>query len=166
MSTALLCDGWNQCADGSDELESNCIGLSNNNRRQTLDTSTIDTGKNTYLIILLIFALSGGTFIVAFYYCRRRFNGNEELPDILHDSAGDPLSPKTYRMAKPMLAQKNSRKNLKLDTTIRMSTLNASSISSSYDRSHITGFSYCKLKIIFITRENFFLFIVNFFFFF
>ncbi|XP_014208646.1 low-density lipoprotein receptor-related protein 6 [Copidosoma floridanum] len=141
LPISALCDGWANCADESDELESSCLG-SIDNRRQPLDPA-LDAGKNAYLLILLIFTLSGITFVFVFYYCRRRFTSGEELPDILHDSAGDPLSPKTYRLAKPMLNQKNSRKNLKLDTAVRMSTLNASSISSSYDRSHITGFSYC-----------------------
>lgn len=77
-----------------------------------------------------------------------RFIGNEGLPDILHDSAGDPLSPKpnNNRVAKPIFAsQKNNRKDgggggLKAGMeAVRMSMLNGSSLGSSYDRSHITG---------------------------
>lgn len=84
------------------------------------------------------------------YYCIIRFTGNEGLPDILHDSAGDPLSPKpssNSRMVKPMfVSQKNNRKDgggsggLKVGMeAVRMSMLNGSSLGSSYDRSHITG---------------------------
>lgn len=70
------------------------------------------------------------------------------MPDILHDSAGDPLSPKpNNRMVKPMfVSQKNNRKDvggsggLKAGMeAVRMSMLNGSSLGSSYDRSHITG---------------------------
>lgn len=76
-----------------------------------------------------------------------RFVGNEGLPDILHDSAGDPLSPKpnNNRVPKPMfVSQKNNRKDggsgLKAGMeAVRMSMLNGSSFGSSYDRSHITG---------------------------
>jgi len=78
-----------------------------------------------------------------------RFTGNEGLPDILHDSAGDPLSPKpsNNRMVKPMfVSQKNNRKDgggsggIKIGMeAVRMSMLNGSSLGSSYDRSHITG---------------------------
>lgn len=86
-------------------------------------------------------------YSLLYYYFR--FTGNEGLPDILHDSAGDPLSPKSSnnRMVKPMfVSQKNNRKDagtsggLKVGMeAVRMSMLNGSSLGSSYDRSHITG---------------------------
>jgi len=94
------------------------------------------------LLILIILLLKKRHYFI-------RFTGNEGLPDILHDSAGDPLSPKLNRVVKPMFPlQKNNRKDgsggvgsgLKggMDA-VRMSMLNGSSLGSSYDRSHITG---------------------------
>ncbi|XP_058789142.1 low-density lipoprotein receptor-related protein 6 [Phymastichus coffea] len=140
ISASALCDGWENCSDGSDESAPTCASATNH--RQAVDPVN-DSGKNTYLISVFVAMAVTALVIFAFYYCKRRFSGNEGLPDILHDSAGDPLSPKSSRMAKPMLSQKNGRKDLKPGMAVRMSTLNGSSISSSYDRSHITGFSYC-----------------------
>ncbi|XP_033324031.1 low-density lipoprotein receptor-related protein 6 [Megalopta genalis] len=139
ISTSNLCDGWEDCADGSDEFPTLCTPA--NNPRQ--ESNSLESGKITYVIVVLI-ALTATIAAVAFgfYYCRRKFINNEELPDILHDSAGDPLSPKPARLAKPMFAQKNCRKDLKIGMeTVGMSMLNGSSIGSSYDRSHITGAS-------------------------
>lgn len=81
--------------------------------------------------------------ILYFYF---RFVGSEGLPDILHDSAGDPLSPKSSnRIVKPMFTSQKNRKDgaggvlsVGMDA-VRMSMLNGSSLGSSYDRSHITG---------------------------
>ncbi|XP_011500691.1 PREDICTED: low-density lipoprotein receptor-related protein 6 isoform X2 [Ceratosolen solmsi marchali] len=138
ISAAALCDDWENCADGSDESAPACASA--NNHRQAVDPS-LDSGKSTYVVAVLVVMAATVLVVLGFYYCRRRLAGNEDLPDILHDSAGDPLSPKSCRMAKPMLAQKNARKDLKPGMAVRMSTLNGSSISSSYDRSHITGAS-------------------------
>ena len=136
ISEATLCDGWDNCADGSDENTPACVSMNN---RQQDSNPIIDSGRSTYIVVILavlIIFVGGG---VSVYYCRKRISANE-LPDILFDSAGDPLSPKPSRVAKPMLVQKNSRKDHKpgIDA-IRLSTLNGSSIGSSYDRSHITG---------------------------
>jgi low density lipoprotein receptor-related protein 5/6 len=147
ISAAALCDDWENCADGSDESAPACASA--NNHRQAVDPN-LDAGKSTYVVAVLVVMAATVLVVLGFYYCRRRLAGNEDLPDILHDSAGDPLSPKSCRMAKPMLAQKNARKDLKPGMAVRMSTLNGSSISSSYDRSHITGFSYCSLSLFFI----------------
>ncbi|XP_029038470.2 low-density lipoprotein receptor-related protein 6 isoform X1 [Osmia bicornis bicornis] len=139
ISGSALCDGWDDCADGSDEHASACTPA--NNPRQ--ENNSLEPGKITYVIIVPIgLIVTIATIASGFYYCRRKFINNEELPDILHDSAGDPLSPKPTRLVKPMFAQKNCRKDLKMGMeTVRMSMLNGSSIGSSYDRSHITGAS-------------------------
>ncbi|KAK0099194.1 hypothetical protein PV326_000031 [Microctonus aethiopoides] len=130
-----LCDGWDNCADGSDESAAVCT-------HQDAEAVT-DVGKSTYIIAILAVMVAGTITVLGVYYCRKRLVNNEELPDILHDSAGDPLSPKPGRAGKPVLMQKNGVKDglkggLK---TVRMSTLTGSSIGSSYDRSHITGAS-------------------------
>ncbi|XP_012280055.1 low-density lipoprotein receptor-related protein 6 [Orussus abietinus] len=139
IPATALCDGWENCADGSDETAPACTSA--NNHRQDAGPS-LDSGKSTYIVVILVIMSVVIVIVLGFYYCRKRLAGNEELPDILHDSAGDPLSPKPGRAAKPMLAQKNGRKDLKAGLeAMRMSTLNGSSIGSSYDRSHITGAS-------------------------
>ncbi|XP_015596782.1 low-density lipoprotein receptor-related protein 6 [Cephus cinctus] len=139
IDMSWVCDGTAQCHDGLDETAPACASA--NNHRQDAGPAP-DTGKSTYVVAVLVVMGAVIVVVLGFYYCRRRLAGNEELPDILHDSAGDPLSPKPGRAAKPMLAQKNTRKDLKACTVaVRMSTLNGSSIGSSYDRSHITGAS-------------------------
>lgn len=137
ISGSALCDGWEHCADGSDEKGPVCAAP--NNRRQDIGPSS-DGSKSTYVIaIVAVLGVAGLVILVIFYY-RRNVAGNEELPDILHDSAGDPLSPKPGRSGKPMLSQKNGAKDLKASLKgVRMSNLTGSSIGSSYDRSHITG---------------------------
>ncbi|XP_014229515.1 low-density lipoprotein receptor-related protein 6 [Trichogramma pretiosum] len=142
ISAIAMCDGWDNCADGSDESTPACASV-NNGHRQAAEP-ILESGKSSYVIAVIVVVIVTVLSALGVYYCRRKMGGNEELPDILHDSAGDPLSPKNGRLsAKPMLSQKNGRKDLKPGMSVRMSTLNASSISSSYDRSHITGFSYC-----------------------
>ncbi|KAL6424282.1 hypothetical protein ACFW04_009838 [Cataglyphis niger] len=139
-----VCDNWDDCADGSDELSSVCTG----SHRQ----DGLRIGKMTYIIVILIVVIVAAAIVLSYFYCRKRFTGNEGLPDILHDSAGDPLSPKpnNNRAVKPIFtSQKNNRKDsggagggLKAGMeTVRMSMLNGSSFGSSYDRSHITGAS-------------------------
>ncbi|XP_011066151.1 PREDICTED: low-density lipoprotein receptor-related protein 6 isoform X2 [Acromyrmex echinatior] len=150
ISGTSLCDGWDDCADGSDEIPPACMSP-HNPHRQNAGPGINESGKTTYIIIILAVVFVVGTSILSYYYCRKKFIGNEGLPDILHDSAGDPLSPKpsNNRMVKPMfVSQKNNRKDggasggLKVGMeAIRMSMLNGSSLGSSYDRSHITGAS-------------------------
>ena len=142
ISTMSQCDGWDNLP-GNGPRSQPGVGVVG------AAEPAIDAGpSSSYVIALLVsvFAIISG--VLMFFYCRHRFIGGEELPDILHDSAGDPLSPKgCSRMAKPMLSHKNSgrcKELLKPNASVRMSTLNTSSISSSYERSHITGFSYCK----------------------
>ncbi|XP_011297971.1 low-density lipoprotein receptor-related protein 6 [Fopius arisanus] len=137
---SALCDGWENCADGSDESAHVCT--STHNRRQEIGP-TVETGKSAYVIVVLVVVGVMSIAVLGYYYCRKKLAGNDELPDIcLHDSAGDPLSPKPGRSGKPVLMHKNGVKDLKAGLkTMRMSTLTASSIGSSYDRSHITGAS-------------------------
>ncbi|KAJ8675255.1 hypothetical protein QAD02_011041 [Eretmocerus hayati] len=139
ISAAALCDGWDNCADGSDESVPACASATNH--RQAIEPA--DSSIKAYVLALSLIAGISFIAVVGYYYCKRKMIGNEDLPDILHDSAGDPLAPKGgYRMVKP-ISQKNGGKDLKNGMTMRMSALNGSSMSSSYDRSHITGFSYC-----------------------
>ena len=158
ISGTALCDGWDNCADGSDEKAPVCAAA--NNRRQDIGLST-ETGKSNYVIAIIVVVIAVTLVAIpGFFYCRRKLASNEELPDILHDSAGDPLSPKPGRSGKPILTQKNGAKDLKASLkTVRMSNLTGSSIGSSYDRSHITGesptlFSICSWWIIFGSLKN------------
>lgn len=139
IPASALCDGWDDCADSSDESSPACDTA---RRRQDVGPVS-DTSKVTIVIIILGGVVVVCVIAVGYYYYRKKFTGNEGLPDILHDSAGDPLSPKPNRMAKPMFAQKNNRKDMKGMETMRMSTLNGSSLGSSYDRSHLTGMRAC-----------------------
>lgn len=138
ISETLLCDGWKNCPDGSDENTVACSTV--NNQQQSV--VPVDAGKSTYILVILVSMIvfaSGGIIV---FYCRKKISSNGELPDILYDSAGDPLSPKPNRIAKATLVHKGGRKDPKLGMdAVRMSTLNGSSIGSSYDRSHITGAS-------------------------
>ncbi|XP_015518016.1 low-density lipoprotein receptor-related protein 6 isoform X1 [Neodiprion lecontei] len=148
ISRSKLCNGWDDCADGSDETSPPCTAA--------IPTAAISTaaipkqngamliafGHGIYIVgaplVIFIIILAG----VGYCCCRRRRN-NAGLPDILHDSAGEPLSPKHGRVnIKSMPIQKNGRKDFKpVMETVRLSNLNGSSIGSSYDRSHITGAS-------------------------
>lgn len=143
ISISALCDGWEDCADASDELPQTCENV----RRRQESVSAVEPSKITYVIIILVGVVLASVLVLSYYYCRRKFTGNEGLPDILHDSAGDPLSPKPGRIVKPMFPHKNYRKDLKAGMeAVRMSMLNGSSLGSSYDRSHITGMSQKSLK--------------------
>jgi len=90
--------------------------------------------------------------LLLFFIIISRFVGNEGLPDILHDSAGDPLSPKpNNHTPKSMFVSQKNRKDggssLKAGMeAVRMSMLNRNSLGSSYDRSHITGSTSLSLK--------------------
>ncbi|XP_011154181.1 low-density lipoprotein receptor-related protein 6 isoform X2 [Harpegnathos saltator] len=138
ISASALCDKWEDCADASDEIPQNCETA----RHRQDNVPSAESSKVTYVIIILVVVVLTSVTILGYYYCRRKFTGNEGLPDILHDSAGDPLSPKSNRVVKPMFAHKNNRKDLKAGMeAVRMSMLNGSSLGSSYDRSHITGAS-------------------------
>lgn len=139
---SALCDDWEDCADGSDESPSTC-----DTARHRQDVGPVsESSKVTIVIIILVGVIVVSVIALGYYYYRRKFTSNEGLPDILHDSAGDPLSPKPNRMAKPMFTQKNNRKDgLKAGMeAMRMSMLNGSSLGSSYDRSHLTGTSWRK----------------------
>nr|CAD7443152.1 unnamed protein product [Timema bartmani] len=147
-----LCDGWENCADGSDEKHTACtIGVSkaNNHRVESPDHSN----KSTYVAVVLTAGVVVITVLAALYYCHRYISGSsgDPLSDELGDSAGDPLSPKPARgIPKPVcpvgVLQKNGYrvggKSAKPNMDgVRMSMLNGSTTSNSYDRSHITGAS-------------------------
>nr|CAD7429275.1 unnamed protein product [Timema monikensis] len=147
-----LCDGWENCADGSDEKHTACtIGVSkaNNHRVESPDHSN----KSTYVAVVLTTSVVVITVLAALYYCHRYISGSsgDPLSDELGDSAGDPLSPKPARgIPKPVcpvgVLQKNGHrvggKSAKPNMDgVRMSMLNGSTTSNSYDRSHITGAS-------------------------
>ncbi|XP_047359021.1 low-density lipoprotein receptor-related protein 6 [Vespa velutina] len=139
ISETALCNGWDDCADGSDEIPQTCTPTTD--QSQSSGSGTEPT-KSPYVITVVIMIAAIIAIVLGFCYYRKKFGSNEDVPNILHDSAGDPLSPKPNRVVKPILAQKNGRKDLKTEVeAVRMSALNGSSIGSSYDRSHITGAS-------------------------
>lgn len=145
ISETALCNGWDDCADGSDEIPQTCTPTTD--QSQSSGSGTEPT-KSPYVITLVIMIAAIIAIVLGFCYYRKKFGSNEDVPNILHDSAGDPLSPKPNRVVKPILAQKNGRKDLKTDVeAVRMSALNGSSIGSSYDRSHITGILITSYRI-------------------
>lgn len=111
-----------------------------------------DSSKSTYVVSVLVTIAAVIMFVLLGFYCRRRIVGanNVTLNDDLDDSAGDPLSPKPVHGApKPICPASGIQKSGRLDKsskkpgndTVRMSMLNGSTTSNSYDRSHITGAS-------------------------
>lgn len=140
-----LCDLWEDCADNTDETDEECL----RKNLKTVENHQIpsESLKVSYIILILVsFFIVIIIFLTCCYCCRKKYSG-EELPDILHDSAGDPLQ-RAGRINKPLLHTKNgnSSNNSKTFKTnfknIKMSALSSSTIDcSSYDRSHITGAS-------------------------
>lgn len=111
-----------------------------------------DSNKSTYVVSILVTIASVIMLGSVGFYCRRRLisSNNVTLNDDLDDSAGDPLSPKPiHGIAKPICPVAGIQKNCRLDKcnkkpgndAVRMSMLNGSTTSNSYDRSHITGAS-------------------------
>ena len=111
-----------------------------------------DSNKSTYVVSVLVIIVSVIILGILAFYCRRRIVGanNATLNGYLGDSAGDPLSPEPSRgVPKPICPVVGTQKNGRLDKgskkpgndAVRMSMLNGSTTSNSYDRSHITGAS-------------------------
>ncbi|KDR08547.1 Low-density lipoprotein receptor-related protein 6 [Zootermopsis nevadensis] len=147
---SAVCDGYENCADGSDEAPLECAGGANHPRVDVISYG--DSNKSTYVVSVLVILASVVVFGLIGFYCRRRVAGanNITLNNDLDDSAGDPLSPKpSHGVPKPICPVAEIQKNGRLDKgnkksgndTVRMSMLNGSTTSNSYDRSHITGAS-------------------------
>lgn len=114
-----VCDGLENCADGSDEEKSNCKHLDK---------------KGTSLILIVIFSVISTAigFTVMFYFLSRKLNLNE----VQTDQSEDPLSP-----TQPRMQIKAQKRRKGFSDVVQMSGLNSGSQTSSYDRNHITGAS-------------------------
>lgn len=126
-----LCDGWDHCADHSDESEEICSSLPNKRVTPTTDN------KALYLCIF------GVVLFVCIYIfacvCRSQMCGaklaSAGINEPKDDHAMDPLSPPTHK-------QTHVPKITSVSDNVRMSTLNSRSTApNSYDRNNITGAS-------------------------
>lgn len=120
VSATFLCDGWDNCADGADEAPELC---SQTNRRIAPASD-----KKTFIIVTVVVVVLA--FSVAYFWqlCRSKLTGSSNEPK--DDPSADPLSP-SVRVAKIV----------SVADAVRMSTLNRSSNTGSYDRNNITGAS-------------------------
>lgn len=102
------------------------------------------TGNYLLIVLVVLFGVLIAT--AACYYYRRK---PSLLPDALSDSAGGLLAPKPVDSASLQTPRTQ-------ETGLRMSVFNGSS-TSSYDRSHITGWFFIRMdfKIEFkVKKEN------------
>ncbi|XP_044734866.1 low-density lipoprotein receptor-related protein 6 [Chrysoperla carnea] len=134
ISVNKLCDGWENCADGADESEALC---SNHDYRKTESIS--NSGNNVvYIIAIIVGIVSLSLLMLLIYHCHIKLSKPHQLP---YDQAMDPLSPPGHSVSKTDIhSSKKSRQTTQTSSGVRMSMLSGS-LTSNYDRSHITGAS-------------------------
>lgn len=121
----FLCDGWDHCADGSDESNEYCTSI--------LVTRRASSGsdKKVFVVILIVLVLIIFFIVYVLQICRTKFGDTIREPK--EDQASAPLSPGGL----------NSLRVSKITTVadaVRLTTLSRNSMNS-YDRNHITGAS-------------------------
>ena len=101
----------------------------------------------------MLYALIGKTMLMKTMNQLLHLDANNHLLDanpVIESTKGTVIKSYLLRLLQLLqwyldsLVHKYGIKNLNNGLAVRMSTLNRSSISSSYERSKITGFSFCK----------------------
>lgn len=115
----FLCDGWDHCADGSDESNEYCTTIANTRRGNT------GSDKKVFVVILIILVLIIFFVVYVLQICRTKFADTIREPKEDHASA--PLSPGAL----------SSLRVSKITDAVRLTTLSR----NSYDRNNITGAS-------------------------
>lgn len=130
ISQSLLCDGWEQCADGADESPENCNIATNRRIPTTSDREIFIIAA--VVVMIIVFSVAYVVNAHRSNICRAKLTSNSNEPK--DDQSADPLSPNLH---------KNIRvsKIASVADAVRMSTLNSRTSANSYDRNHITGAS-------------------------
>lgn len=124
ISSTFLCDGWEQCADGSDEANEYCSSLVSPQRPPGSD-------KKAFVVILIVLVLIIFFVVYILQICRTKFADTIREPK--EDQASAPLSPGAL----------NSLRVTKISSVadaVRLTTMSRNSMNS-YDRNNITGAS-------------------------
>lgn len=122
---AFLCDGWDHCADSSDESNEYCTILKN-----TRKTSS-GSDKKIFVVILIVMVLIIFFIVYIMQICRTKFADTIREPK--EDQATAPLSPTG-------LNNLRVSKITSVADAVRLTTMSRTSIGS-YDRNNITGAS-------------------------
>lgn len=124
ISSSFLCDGWDHCADGSDEANEYCSSLVSPQR-------TPGSDKKAFVVILIVLVLIIFFVVYILQICRTKFADTIREPK--EDQASAPLSPGAL----------NSLRVTKISSVadaVRLTTMSRNSMNS-YDRNNITGAS-------------------------
>lgn len=128
ISPLLLCDGWDNCADGADETLDMCNQA--NNRRESDKMSD----RKTVIVFIVVCGLVIFFVLYVWQMCRNKFVG-AGINEPKDNEAMDPLSPGIHKSTHV------SKLNGVTDN-VRLSTLKSpATVANSYDRNNITGAS-------------------------
>lgn len=123
IPNAFMCDGWDHCADGSDETNDFC---------SVVTPKPLPTDKKLFVVILIVIVLIIFFVVYILQICRNKFADTIREPKE-DQLASAPLSPGAL----------NSLRVTKISSVadaVRLTTMSRNSMNS-YDRNNITGAS-------------------------